>query len=490
MKKVAAVLALLLCVTLLFTACSGTTPKDEETTTTTTASAGDSTTTDTGSSANQGSTTTKGDGTTTKADGKTTTTTKANVSSGKDTSVRDLKGRVINYVAYWAELEKGTSQRANTYWKLKEEIQKKYNCTIKHIYKSRDAIDTEVIPSILSGAPIADVFSVQQDRMYSLINKKVIYPLSDLDEFDFSEDKWSPAMIAMATVDGKVYGVNPSDGPYCNTMLLYNKDYFKANNLPDLFQLQKAGTLTWDKFREIAKSATKGNVKGFAMTSADEFMVQSLIHANGGKMVSRGKGLDFTCTLNTKNTINAMQFWQDMRQKDNSVLDPGANGYEYCMEQFAAGNAAMHLGEVYQFADIVNKANFEIGAVLFPAGPDSNLPYMLDTSNASPYVMSANTKNPADVAMVMDQFLGIDQLPWEEYYYDMFYSDEVVASMRTYRDLVRQGKFLIDYGTCVGNTYELGIHGGLTAVAKGEKTPAQVIEEVQGKLQSAINTFN
>lgn len=428
----------------------------------------------------------------TNNDNKTSSTgkTSSTAQSTGNNAVRDLKGRVINYVTYWAELEKGSSQRANTYWKRKEEIERKYNCKINHIYKSRDAIDTEVIPSILSGAPIADVFNVQQDRMFSLINKKVIYPLSDLKELDFKDTKWNPALAKMSTVDGKVYGMLASDGPYCNTMLLYNKDYFKANGLPDLYELQKNGTLTWDKFREIAKSATKGNVKGFAMTSADEFMVQSLIHANGGKMVSRGSGLDFTCTLNSKNAINAMQFWQDMRQKDGSVLEPGANGYNYCMEQFAAGNAAMHLGEVYQFPTIANKANFEIGAVLFPAGPDSNLPYMLDMSNASPLVMSANTKNPADVALVMNEFSGADLLPWEEYYYDMFYNEDVVNSMRKYRDLVRQGKYLIDYGTCVGNTYELGIHGGLTAVSKGEKTPAQVIEEVQGKLQSAINTFN
>ncbi len=504
-KRISALLAILMCAGLFMTACSKNPSTDfssgsldsvietsseaekEDDTSSTTSTESTNKTSSTGTNKTSSTTSTASKNNT----GNKTSSTASKTEANKDTNaVRDLKGRTINYVAYWAELEKGSSQRANTYWKRKEEIEKKYNCKIKHIYKSRDAIDTEVIPSILSGSPVADVFNVQQDRMYSLINKKVVYPLSDLKELNFKDKKWNPAMTAMATVNGKVYGMLASDGPYCNTMLLYNKDYFKANGLPDLYDLQESGKLTWAKFREIAKSATKGSVKGFAMTSADEFMVQSLIHANGGKMVSRGKGLDFTCTLNSKNTINAMQFWQDMRQKDGSVLEPGANGYNYCMEQFAAGNAAMHLGEVYQFPDIANKANFEIGAVLFPAGPDSNLPYMLDTSNASPLVMSANTKNPADVALVMNEFAGADLLPWEEYYYDMFYNEEVVESMRLFRDLVRGGKYLIDYGTCVGNTYEIGIHGGLTAVSKGEKTPAQVIEEVQGKLQNAINAFN
>jgi ABC-type glycerol-3-phosphate transport system substrate-binding protein len=412
-----------------------------------------------------------------------------NTSNGKDTSVRDLNGRVFNYVCYWPEPEKGKSQSANEYWKRKEEIEKKYNCEIKHIFKSRDAIDREVIPSILAGDPIADVFAMAQEGAFPQVRRNTLYDLSSLPQFDFSEPKWSPGCKEMFTVDGKIYAFNASDGPYCREILLYNMDYFKSNNLPDLFELQGRGELDWDTLRQIAKDATKGNVAGFASQASDEFMTQALIRANGGIMVTRGESLDFTVTMNSQNTLYALDFWQKMRNEDRSTLEH--SGWTYCSEQFGKGNAAMHYADLSNLEEhIIRNARFKIGVVLFPAGPHADLPYMVDQSIQTAYVMPITVKNPQDVAMVWDAFTEPGTLPWTEFYYDLFYNEDAIKSMQKYADHVRAGQFVIDYATCIGDVYETGISALLNEVANGEKTPAQGIEEVIGAINAAITAFN
>ena len=91
--------------------------------------------------------------------------------------------------------------------------------------------------------------------------------------------------------------------------------------------------------------------------------------------------------------------------------------------------------------------------------------------------------------MVWDAFCGADQLPWEEYYYDMYYSDEAMTSLRTYVQLVRKGKYILDYVDCLGDQYDIGLHAAFYPIGTGEMTPAQAIETAQGKLDAAIRAF-
>ena len=48
--------------------------------------------------------------------------------SGKDDEIRDLGGRTITYYTYWEEPEKGSTEQANLYWKVKTEVEEDYNC--------------------------------------------------------------------------------------------------------------------------------------------------------------------------------------------------------------------------------------------------------------------------------------------------------------------------------------------------------------------------
>lgn len=69
--------------------------------------------------------------------GNTQSSQQANNTS-TDNKVRDLGGRTITYLTYWSEPVKGKTDRETNYWKVKTEIEKKYNCKFKHVTASGD----------------------------------------------------------------------------------------------------------------------------------------------------------------------------------------------------------------------------------------------------------------------------------------------------------------------------------------------------------------
>ena len=404
----------------------------------------------------------------------------------KDTSIRDLKGRTISYVVNWPELKKGENQRANDYWKTKESIEKKYNCKIKHVYKTPDAIEKEVIPSILSGAPIADVFYTSGDKIFPMIKKNMLYPVSDLNQFDFTEDKWGGKKHNdLSLVNGKRYYFGNTGGAPAGAMLLYNIDYFKANNLPDLFTLQKEGKWDWTALKNIAKDATKGDVIGLLGPIGIAEFAKTFIQYNGGVMVKRGTGLDFSVTLNSKNTTNALTTFKQMVTDDKSTKVTGMTS----ASEFAKGKAAMYWAETYRFPEITSAMKFKLGGVTFPSGPDAPSKNFLPCIPGAGFVIPATVSNPKDIAMILDKFIGADNtLNWEDYYYDMVYSKDIIT---TFKKIGEMGKnpFTAEYVDAVGDLYGIGLHGPLSDAASGQQTPAQAIESLETSLKNAVKNF-
>jgi len=404
----------------------------------------------------------------------------------KDTSVRDLKGRTISYIVNWPELKKGENQRANDYWKTKESIEKKYNCKIKHVYKTPDAIEKEVIPSILSGAPIADVFYTSGDKIFPMIKKNMLYPVSDLKQFDFNEDKWGGKKHNdLSLVNGKRYFFGNTGGAPAGAMLLYNIDYFKANNLPDLFTLQKEGNWNWEALKKIARDATKGDVIGLLGPIGIAEFAKTFIQYNGGVMVKRGTGFDFSVTLNSKNTTNALTTFKQMVTDDKSTKVTGMTS----ASEFAKGKAAMYWAETYRFPEITSAMKFKLGGVTFPSGPDAPSKDFLPCIPGAGFVIPATVSEPADIAMVLDKFIGADNtLSWEDYYYDMVYSKDIIT---TFKKIGEMGKNPVtaEYVDAVGDLYGIGLHGPLGDAASGQQTPAQAIESLETSLKNAVKNF-
>ncbi|MFQ8952822.1 MAG: hypothetical protein ACLR56_07325 [Oscillospiraceae bacterium] len=116
----------------------------------------------------------------------------------------DLGGRTIIYHTFWSEPKKGGSDRENTYWKKKTELEKKYNFKFKHVSSNDDNLYDKVITSIVAGKPSCDIMSSKQIAVPAM-KQGLFYDLSKLEEINLNDSKWRKCVTEMGTLNGKMY---------------------------------------------------------------------------------------------------------------------------------------------------------------------------------------------------------------------------------------------------------------------------------------------
>lgn len=412
-----------------------------------------------------------------------TTTTKPNNSSGgstpgkKDDAVRNLGGRSITFLAEWEEPKKGNSERENLYWERKTYVEKTYNCKFVHKVATGDWY-ANWMASVMADNPSADIICSKK-APFSAITSGLLHDLSKLDEFDFSEDKWSRAVNTMGNVNGKIYTMYSVKYDELN-FILYNKDILKKKGQPDLWTLQKNGQLTLDKLISIATACTSTGKPGLAADMNPYLAHMYFAQANGGRYVTRsGNTLNFSCTINSQAVLKGFNAAQNLI--NSGVLYNGATStsWTYVREQFAKGAYAIMLG-----GDITNafeKANFDVGLCSIPTADGKMLNLKSDGQWCA---IAYNTKKPDDVALIWDQMTEvIFNVNYKVRYQDLV-SDDAMEYINTVSKQ-QNGGMEIDY-QFIGDVYKNHIYEYLMDMVNGGSTPAQAIQKIEPVYKSEI----
>lgn len=381
--------------------------------------------------------------------------------------VRDLKGRTITCVAWWDGTDRNTAAG-----KIMSEVEVLLNCRyVERKMSSYQALYT----SILAGAPIADLFCPYDQGTLQLANKGLLTPLDTLSEFNLKEDCWDPATIAETTLNGHVYGI--SRNFQWRSVLIYNKTMFKANGWEDLYTLQKNGKLTWAKLEEIlkkAKSVSGDTVNRYGLVpvySVREFGLD-LLKANGVATISRvGDTTKLVNNLtNNPAATHALTTLQNWAGEKGILYDTRNLGWDSGREVFYTHKAAMALIDYSQLGTILEHANFDMGLVLFPHGPDTANDLVVHSS--VPVVIPANVKNPNDVALYWDicrnrmkeSFLN-DVTPIS----DLLPDESATATIDRLRKMLKAGQYAnaVFNPECITDALDSVALGGSVAQAFG-----------------------
>lgn len=446
---------------------------------------GDNTDTDASSESNTsgGNNTSGGSSSTTSSGG-----------GGSSSKPKDLKGRTITYMTWWDEPKKGSNQQAAEYWKAKNTVEKKYNCKFKFVYASDGDWQSRITASILAGDPICDVFSTQFNSFYGMKSAGLLYPLSDLKSFDFSEDKWWKPAMDLAKIDGKYYGMCISGAEF--NLIQYNKNLLKQYKQPDLWELQQKGELTWQKLIEIAKACTdksKG-VYGMAPSQFPTDLLYLVGNAYGGKVVERINGSDdYKCTVNSPAMVNAFSDVNRWYAVDKIVL-PCNGDYTYNSSQFGAGKVAMLMGvSVPTFYD--GSTNFDFGFCIIPKGRDAKkfepfLGFYAESTigGGTLTYIPACAENPDDIAAVWNEIGGsIGRENWSMYYED-YLSDDIIKCLYASNDYIKAGKYSIDYGGTILSLWDSGneLFNNSVNFVKQSNSAATFIQSMENLYNSKI----
>jgi hypothetical protein len=428
-----------------------------------------------------------GSDSTTTANGKTDATTQSSArQTTTTTKPPNFGGRTFTYAANWSEPTNDARYMAR-----KNFLEKTYNCKIKHLPLLDANARTNLTSSIKAGKPVADFFT-QGPGVYNYAKDGMIYPFSSLKSIDINDPKWNKLIKDYSTINGKVYGIYWKQNVFRN-VLLYNKSLIKGAD--DLYTLQKNKKLTWDKLFDIAKKVKAKGVDAISGSMDINDFTNLFVAANDGKMAKRGKGTDFTYIYDSKNTRNALKVVQEWYKAD-LLLDVGSNTYLYAYSQFYKGRLGMIACDNWQMSEIFAKAKFDVGAVLFPKGPDAK--YDLVEQNMQEFYMMPSTltnEGREQVGQLINAMADYDiknDPTWKEIWGDMIdYDKEVLDTFQRYLDAIDKGQYFMDYRDIIqGPIYDNGVYGMLAEVARGDLTPQAYLDSIGPVCKAIIADYN
>lgn len=408
--------------------------------------------------------------------------------TGKDKSVRNLKGREIRIVAYWDEPAKGSGVEGDIYWDRIEKIEARYNCKIKHINIPNNSYDTVKL-SILSGDPMCEIFWYNNQILLDYKKNNLLYPVSDLKQFDFTESKWLRSAVAFTTIGGKQYGMaQVGANNRFQDVLLYNKSKIKE----DLWGMQQKGQLSMAKLYSIMKAYTDSTKKpALSPTIGDYDHVISQLWATGGTIVSKNSSGKFEFSMNNSKALNALSFAQKAISIDKTYLNTGANDWKYPIQQFLKQETAFLKCDQNLIAEAFQKVtNFDIGICLMPSDVGAKNPYSIPQSAFAISYMPATVKAPQDVAMIWDQITFEDpRITWDKKFVDIV-GPKNLEPLKLYDSEVRAGRYTQDYYWTVSDFYNDLVFQSIQKIAHNVSTPATEVEKIKNIMNAKIKLYN
>ncbi len=412
----------------------------------------------------------------------------------------DLGGMEIIVGDWWSPAEPAapTTAQEEATLEYREMIQEKYNFKIKQVAVTDWGGMQELFTtSTMAEDPAAQVFLLGQGWIAQPLANGLLYDLSTLDNFDFSESKWNQSVKTTMTYGDAIYGM-ASGKPEPKLGVFWNKRLFEEAGLdPDLpYDLQASGDWTWEKFEELCKKLTRdtnndGTVDTYAMASFSADLFAGAINSNGARYIGKDENGKFYNGTAEPNFLEAAQWAVGLIQKGYEMPVPEGANWDWFVAAFHDAKVAMRYAEQYNVGGLADMQD-DWGFVLCPKGP-KNDNYSVYFNDNIAVIPSCYDKETAEkIAFAYNLFTNPtpgfedDGESWKDSYYTRFRDaravDETLALMYDPATIVNNEYAPFVYGVDAGNflweTYAL------------VKTPAEKIEEVTGLWKSYIDDAN
>ncbi len=251
------------------------------------------------------------------------------------------------------------------------------------------ATDT-IVKEAMAGKTDVDIYEVSAYIARCAARQGVLINLQN--SKTLNKSLFSNAGTTSMTFGNNVYGVAIDYNATRPMGVIYNKDLIKKYaSSYDIEKLYKEKKWTFETFKELAKACTvdtngdnKPDVHG--LTSNTNVIGMALTaNAGGTALMKNGK---VEATMCSDAGIAALE-WMKGIYKDDKSWKYFAS-IKDSVNYFATGQSAMFASWLSYYTDIVAKANFDIGFVLMPIGPNQT-DYITGQYDARFYIVP-NTK--------------------------------------------------------------------------------------------------
>lgn len=228
-------------------------------------------------------------------------------------------------------------------------------------------------PDIIAGDLSVSAFEADlhsaAGNLIPLAMQGYIYNLDDI----LDQDYYNSLPVSYQSTDGfevhgSIYGFEPLNALIEPVGILWNKDHFEREGLPDLYELYRNNEWTWDVFQEIILDQARdtsgdGEIDfyGLNTTWGRNDQIANFVFTNAGSLTTEVDGR-VVVNFDAPEAVEAFEFLQNLWQQ-NAVLSMSLNGAPY---------AAMHIGSphILQFAQFQDLDDL-FGYVPLPMGPRS-----------------------------------------------------------------------------------------------------------------------
>jgi len=306
---------------------------------------------------------------------------------------RTLRGMNIVIGNWWSNYDPNTYSPTNDSQERQLDYRKRllrqYNFTMQDKQvASWNEMPQIAATSIMAGRPAANVFVLQPDWALALYRQNLLYPVGKSRAVNWTATtpvEWNRTVTSAFTfTQGRnTYAYAFADGyggSQHAAVVFFNKRLFREAGLdPNLpYDLQRAGTWTWDKFLEIARQLTRdtnndGITDFYAMPrDLSTEILDALVSSNGAQYVSKNArtGLLENAT-NRPEFLEAVQFFMRLRDAGVMMDRPDGTNWDWHKPAFMDGRVAMFIDQQYYATNDLRSMRDEWGMVLPPKGPRS-----------------------------------------------------------------------------------------------------------------------
>lgn len=293
---------------------------------------------------------------------------------------RDLGGMELLIGDFFTPEEPASGGMRDPIDVYRDEMMEKYNFKLsRRTVAGWGEMEEDYVTSVQEGEPIAHVVELDYRFIAQPFAKGLLYDLATLDELDFSEDKWNDGVRKLMTVGDSIYGMQPESTTDC-IGVIFNKRLFEEAGLdPNLpYDLQAVGEWNWSKFEELCKHLTRdtdgdGQTDVYATTSHGAMTLQALVASTGTDFVGKDENGAFYNNSLAKNVTDAVNYAVELYQKGYEMPQPEDSSWDYFVEAFQKGKAAMQFNEVWTCGESYyygDEMEDELGFVMVPK-PDT-----------------------------------------------------------------------------------------------------------------------
>ncbi len=413
---------------------------------------------------------------------------------------RDLGGKEIVIADWWTTDDYNVPKTTyeEEYWAYQNQMMKDHKYTIvrKNVAQWEGFSETAML-SITINEPCGHVIVLDSGWVASLMDKGYFADVSDVKEFDFTDDKWNKAVLDVMSVGDAIYGFAGSTEP--RTGVFFNMDLFKQLGVdPETpYDLQAQEKWTWDEFKKLAKQLTQdtnndgvSDVYGIASFSNDFF--KACLLSNNTNVITKDSDGNLMVNLEDPKVLEALDWGRSFYDEGLHMPRPEGEDvdWEWFVQAFQEQKTAMRVCEEYNVSTI-NQYGFKFGFVCFPKGPSADSMISIVRENILVIPQCDATKNiVGDIAYAYNIFTNRapgyedDDTAWKGQYEALFADERAVNE--TLKLMINDLEQKMDETILISDY----AWDWLWDIDSGVATPAEQLEAFGSQWETMVGEFN